>query len=197
MWRDSCMRAGAESKAGFYRGRDGFRALSSICAITTTMPDDNRISADLSAENKTTLLAALTTIRSLLPFLINLTPEDRMVMPKMGDKSMAFDEKVAGYMNTLPEFMPGFVSAAEVEKDRALRASLTDVVREVGTLASSLNDTLMVISSEIWMADLAYYQSLRLGVRRGIKGAKAAYDDLQVRFPGSRPKRDPGMQPAV
>lgn len=161
------------------------------------MPDDNRISVEISAEDKTAILEAIATIRAKLPFLINLSPADRIALPKMSDKSLAFDEKAAGYMTTLPEFVPGYVDVAEVAKDRALREALADVARELSALASSMEDTQMVIASEIWMADLGYYQSVRLGAKRGIAGAKVAYDDLRTRFPGgTRTKAAPATPPA-
>lgn len=43
----------------------------------------------------------------------------------------------------------------------------------------------MLISSEIWMSDLSFYQSVRQGAKRGVAGAQAAYEDLAARFPGN------------
>ena len=42
----------------------------------------------------------------------------------------------------------------------------------------------MVVSSEIWKADLAYYKNARDAALRGIAGAKTIYEDLSPRFPG-------------
>lgn len=118
------------------------------------MPDDNRISAVLTPADKQAIADAIAVIRTKLPFLRNLTPEERVTLPKMSDKSVAFDEKCAGYMASLPSLVPGFVNVAEVNKDRALRKEVADVVREIVALGASGEDTLMIIASEIWMADL-------------------------------------------
>lgn len=155
------------------------------------MPDDNRISASLTDADKQTILDAVTTIKAKLPFLVSLTPEDRVTMPKMSDKSVAFDEKCATYMDSLPSLVPGFVNVAEVKKDRELRAQLAGVAAEIAALAASVDDTLMVISSELWMADLSFYQSVRQGAKRSVSGAQAAYDDLSQRFPGAKPAPTP------
>jgi len=40
--------------------------------------------------------------------------------------------------------------------------------------------------SEVWMADLAYYQSVREAAHRNRAGAQDVYDDLRQRFPGVR-----------
>lgn len=118
------------------------------------MPDDNRISAVLTPADKQAIADAIAVIRTKLPFLRNLTPEERVTLPKMSDKSVAFDEKCAGYMASLPSLVPGFVNVAEVNKDRALRKEVADVVREIVALGASGEDTLMIMPSEIWMADL-------------------------------------------
>ena len=152
------------------------------------MPDTNRISASLSDTDLQDIINAAATIRSRLPFLLNLTTEDRMMLPKMGDKSIGFDEKCATFMDSLPTLVPGFVDTDEVKKDRALRNKLSGVAAELNSLASSLNDTLMVVSSEIWMANLAFYQNVRQGAKRSVTGAQGAYAELSQRFPGSNGK---------
>jgi hypothetical protein len=93
-------------------------------------------------------------------------------------------EKAANYMTTMPELVPGFVKVAEVEKDRELRVELAAIARQINALNEMVADTLMVVSSEIWMADLSFYQSVRQAAKRGVPGAQAAYDDLATRFPG-------------
>ena len=149
------------------------------------MPDDNRISAQLTDANKTTILQKVSEIRALLPFLINLTPDERQTLPKLGDKTLAFDEKSASYMEANPKLVPGFVEIAELEKDRALRNPLNDIVRELDSLTSAVDDTATLVGHEIYMAELAFYQNVRQAAKRGVSGAQTIYDDLKDRFPGS------------
>lgn len=158
------------------------------------MPDDNRISAVLTDANKQAILDAVTLIRTKLPFLLTLTPDEAMALPKMSDKSVGFDEKCVSYMDSLPTLVPGFVSVPEAAKDRVLRAQLAAIARELSALNDSVDDTLKIVASEIWMADLSFYQSVRQGAKRGVAGAQAAYDDLSQRFPGAGGK--PAVAPA-
>ncbi len=148
------------------------------------MPNDNRISADVTAANKTVIMTKLTEINALLPFLINLTKDERITLPKLGSTSLAFDEQCASYMATAPNLIPPFVDAAEVTKDRNLRVVLADVLRETRKLCEKLDDSLMLVGSEIWMADLSFYQTVRQAARRDVPGADTIYDDLKARFPG-------------
>lgn len=161
------------------------------------MPNDNRISAVLTAQNKTAILSKITEIKALLPFLINLTKAERIQLPKLGPASLAFDEHCASYMNSAPNLVPPYVDAAEVSKDRALRVDLAEVARELRKLLEQVDDTVMLVGSEIWMADLSFYQTVRHAARRDVAGADTVYDDLKERFPGTGgdPEEEPTPTP--
>jgi hypothetical protein len=149
-----------------------------------TMPNDNRISAVVLPADKAAILTKLTEINALLPFLINLTKDERITLPKLGTASLAFDEQCTSYMASAPNLVPPFVDAAEVNKDRALRLVLADLLRESKKLCEKLDDTLLLVGSEIWMADLSFYQTVRQAAKRDVPGADTVYDELRVRFPG-------------
>ena len=104
-------------------------------------------------------------------------------MPKFGAASLAFDEQCASYMASAPNLVPPFVTVAEVAKDRALRLVLSDIVRELRKLCEMVDDTLMQVGSEIWLADLSFYQTVRQAARRDVPGADTIYDELKERFP--------------
>lgn len=148
------------------------------------MPNDNRISAEVTPANKVVALTKLTEFKAINPFLINLTKDERITLPKLGAASLQFDEQCASYMASAPNLIPPFVDPAEVTKDRNLRLVLADFLRETRKLCEMLDDTLLLVGSEIWMADLSFYQTVRQAARRDVPGADAIYDDLKARFPG-------------
>lgn len=150
----------------------------------TTMPNDNRISAEVTAANKTVILTKIAEIKALLPFLINLTKAERITLPKLGPASLAFDEQCGSYMASAPNLVPPFVTPAEVAKDRALRLVLADLFREAKKLCEQLDDTLLLVGSEVWMADISFYQTVKQAARRDVPGSDTVYDDLKMRFPG-------------
>jgi hypothetical protein len=152
------------------------------------MPDMNRVSASIASADITTINGAVATILSKLPFLVGLSDSERQTMLKMGDKTEGTHEKCLGYMGSNPEFLPGFVNKAEVDKDQALRATIMQFYPQLSTMFRAVDDTLMVLNSELWMADLAYYQNVREASGRGVPGAQKIYDDLKTRFPGRPPK---------
>lgn len=153
------------------------------------MSSDNRISVSISPETKAQVIAKIRELKSLMPFLINLTLDERKDIVKLKDKSVAFDQKCASYMAARPELIPGFIDTAELTKDRALMADLADIFRELNMLNEGVEDTMSLAGSEAFMADLAFYQSVRQAAKRGVPGSDAIYYDLRLRFPGRPPNK--------
>ena len=148
------------------------------------MPNDNRISAVLTSADLAAILTKIAEIKTLLPFLLNLTKDERVALPKIGPGSLAFDVQCTTFMDSSPNLVPPFVDVAEVAKDRTLRVQLETVFRETAKLCEMVDDTRMVVGSEIWMADLSFYQTARQAARRNVPGADTVYDILKERFPG-------------
>ncbi len=67
---------------------------------------DNKVSAKLSSADREAVMQAITTIREKLPFLIDLTTEERKGLPKLGDKSRAFVSKALEIATQNPDFLP-------------------------------------------------------------------------------------------
>ena len=57
---------------------------------------ENQISASLTPANRQAVMDAIATIKDKLPFLVDLTTEERRTLPKMGDKSRAFVTMIWG-----------------------------------------------------------------------------------------------------
>jgi hypothetical protein len=80
------------------------------------MPD-NRISATLSQADQQAVLDAVNTIRQKLPFLIDLSPEERHTLLRMGDKSRGFVAQALEVATLNPDILPRSFDAAEMRKD--------------------------------------------------------------------------------
>lgn len=75
------------------------------------------ISATLAQADREALLAAVATIKEKLPFLIDLTADERKALPKMGDKSRAFVSKALEVATQNPNFLPRSFDLGELRKD--------------------------------------------------------------------------------
>jgi hypothetical protein len=121
------------------------------------MPD-NRVSAELSEADQQAVLAAIETIRQKLPFLIDLTPEQRRSLPKMGDKSQAFVSKALAVAQHNSNFLPRSFSVEEMARDVTLAEALQPIMVSLTRLQEQLEDTCTEVGSEAYMAALVVYQ---------------------------------------
>lgn len=168
-------------------------------ALTTSpnrpMASDNRISLEISAAQKAAIVSAVTALKTALQgIVINLTKEERQSLPKIGDKTLAFDEKCKAYMAARPELVPSFLDMAELTKDRTAIDDLLPCLRELAPLCEGLEDTITLAYSDVYVADLAFHQNVKQAAKRGIPGTDTIYDDLKTRFPG-RPKAESPTPP--
>jgi hypothetical protein len=78
----------------------------------------NRISLQISEADVTEILAAVKVLQDkLVPHLIDLGPEDRRGLPKMGSKTVSFVGKALDYARDHKEFCPPFVELEEFQRD--------------------------------------------------------------------------------
>lgn len=158
---------------------------------TSYMSLPNRISATLSDADKATVLAAIQTIRTKLPFLVGLDDAARKELPRLGPKTVGYDMDCQAAMTARPDLIPSFVNQPELAKDRALWAPLGEILTELSALCGAAQDSFDILGSEIFDADRAFHANVREASKRGMAGAKTIYDQIKVRFPG-RPRGSSG-----
>jgi hypothetical protein len=56
----------------------------------------------------------------------------------------------------------------------------------IAQLEEGINDTQMTAGSEAYQAALIFYNSAKVAATQGIAGAKAVYEQLKKRFPGTK-----------
>jgi len=127
----------------------------------------------------------------LRPYLTPRTPEQRQVMLKMADKTVAFVTKTGDYAAANPGFVPAFVDLPEFTQDAAALTGLAPLHQLLEALALDTDSTMMVAGSDAYAAALVLYNNIKFLARNKQPGAQAAYDDLSQRFPGGGSGRPP------
>ena len=144
---------------------------------------DNKINFSIPDEVITDVTTKLNdVVTALKPYLIALTPTERMEMPKMGDGTLPFVQKCLNYCQTNPEFAPGYIDFVGLASDMKAFEQLLPLQRMVLQLENQLNDTTMQAGTESYVSSLAYYNAVKLATRMDAPGAKAIYEDLKKRF---------------
>jgi hypothetical protein len=118
--------------------------------------DPNRISATLSTDDQQAVLNAIEGIRQKLPFLIDLSADDRNGMAKLGDKTRGFVRKGVDIANEHSSmFATGFL--AEMRKDSQLFETLAPILLAVDRLRKQVEDTSVQVGAEAYAAARTVY----------------------------------------
>jgi hypothetical protein len=133
---------------------------------------ENRINATLTAADQQAVMTAINTIREKLPFLIDLSPDERRALPKMGDKSRAFVSQALDVATQNSDFLPRSFDVEEMRKDVELVTALQSISTSLTQLQELVEDSYLAAGSEAYMAALAVYNYAQAS------GKGAALDNL-------------------
>ncbi|MCC5630471.1 hypothetical protein [Nostoc sphaeroides] len=150
---------------------------------------DNKVSAKLSSADREAVMQAITTIREKLPFLIDLTTEERKALPKLGDKSRAFVSKALEIGTQNPDFLPRSFDLNEMRQDIELFEALYPILLSLTQLQELVDDTSVAVGSEAYAAGLMVYNYAKVSGKGA--GLESMIDDLGRRFARKAKKVQP------
>ena len=148
-------------------------------AVPTPIPKDVVTEAVTSINKAIDLIKAYTVI---------LTTEERKKLPKAGDKTYSFLQKGEEYSESDPQFLPPFVTAAEIKTFLDNYDSLRPLVQVLNQLASDVNDTSMFNISNSYTRVLQYYRLVQQGAKNNVANGKEISKDLSIRFARNKKK---------
>lgn len=156
----------------------------------------NRISLDIPDDDMQAILAAIATIEEkLLPHLVDLHPEDRRALPKMGPKTVDFVSATLDHINADASFKPVFVDVDEFTRDLAAVGALRKLQQPISKIADMIEDSLLLSGSEAYTAALACYQGIKAAAKLNMPGAMVAASDLAGRYPRRASRGTEAPQP--
>jgi hypothetical protein len=150
---------------------------------------DNKVSAKLSPADREAVMQAISTIRQKLPFLIDLTTEERKALPKLGDKSRGFVSKALEIAAQNPDFLPRSFDLDEMRRDIELFEALYPILLSLTQLQELVDDTSVAVGSEAYAAGLMVYNYAKASGKGA--GLETMVDDLGRRFARKAKKVQP------
>ena len=107
---------------------------------------ENLIEVNIPEADMSEINQAITTLNEkLLPHLVNLSPGDRLELPKMGDKTVAFVTKSISHMEENPNLIPKYLEVAPVKVDLAAIEMLRKILSALKNLADMADDTMLPV----------------------------------------------------
>ena len=121
----------------------------------------NRINATVSKDDMAVVQAAIETINTTLPFLIDLTPPERIAIPKLSDKNHAFVRKALEIATQNQGMLARSFSIDDMRKHTELLESLATVRLTLGKICNMVDDTTMLVGAEAFAAARAVYAATK------------------------------------
>lgn len=159
------------------------------------MPYAN-ISTTLPAADVTTIKNDITAIRALLPFLINLSKQERRTIPKTGTESVGFVQGSLTAAKDHPEILPATFIVTEFDKDVTLFTQLLELLSLLQGLANGVDDTTLAVGSEAKRQALQFYNLLQNAAKTN-PGLQPLVDQLGILFRKSQTPTPPPAPPPV
>lgn len=145
------------------------------------MPYTN-IDATVTDTQRAAVFAAITQVETNLDFLINLTPQERQALPKMGSATQSFVSKALEIAGNNPQFVPPYVDVPAMQKDYDLAMRLQGIEMQLASLLEKVSDTNLAAGSEAYVTGLTIYNSIKAAAKVNVPGAKALAAELAERF---------------
>jgi hypothetical protein len=140
----------------------------------------NAISQSLTPVQKAAAATAVSDLKLIFTWFLNLNPDDRKSIVKMGDKSEAFVRKVLQVLKANPS-VAGTLDLTEFEKDLVLFDDLREFAALLTPFYEGLNDTMLLLGSELIQQANTGYANIKEAAKTN-SALTAAADELGARY---------------
>jgi hypothetical protein len=145
---------------------------------------NNRIDTVISDPDLATVNGAINTIEATLSFLIGLTVEERIQLPKINVANKSFTQDAINAVVNNGTMLPAYLDQTAMQNDMNLYNQLDKIAGRMRQVLEKLDDTQMLAGSEAYVAALTAYKLFAAAATAGIPGSDAVYDTLKERFAG-------------
>ena len=145
---------------------------------------NNRIDTVISDADLAKVNTALNDIESTLSFLIGLTVDERVQLPKINVVNKSFTQDAINAVVNNSAMLPAYLDKTAMEKDMDLYLQLDKLAIRIRQLLEKIDDTQMLAGSEAFVAALTAYKLFAAAAAAGVAGSDAVYDTLKERFAG-------------
>ena len=154
------------------------------------MAQQDLIAVNIPETDLAEINEAIDTLHSkLMPHLQTLSSQERIALPKMGDKTVAFVQKAMEYSQKNSDLVPSFLDLKALGIDVKAVHSLRELTQRLNPVTDALNDSLTLSGSEAYQGALVFYNNVKNAAKAKAPNAASIYDDLSARFPGAPTKK--------
>jgi len=144
--------------------------------------NNNRVNAVMTSDQLANVKTLFAAIQAQLPFLVGLSPAERVNLPKINVSNKAFTEDAFNALRNNSTLFPPFMDTNALQNDLSLFAQLDELSAICRQLSEKIDDTRIIAGSEAYTTALSVYRISEAAAIAGMPGSKAIYQQLKARF---------------
>ena len=152
------------------------------------MPYAN-LNASLSDADRALILQKTVEIKALMPFLVNLTVQERKKGIKMGAKAEGFIVDILYTLENNVQYVPPFVNPTDITTDIGAYINLLTIELRLKSLSEALADTRLALLQELMPSALAVYANVKQAAKANVPGSDTALNRLKPYFKKEKKKK--------
>ena len=147
------------------------------------MARTNKITGTFTDAAKATVITKITEIKTLMPFLISLTVEDRKRLKGIGNKNLSYVQKCLEGAIAFPDELKKNFDTAEYKKDVEMFNSLVGAFTSCAALLELMDDSMKAAGIDAMASSSEVYASLKTSAKSNAN-VKAILAEIGERFKG-------------
>jgi len=147
------------------------------------------LSVTITSQQKAEIIEKIAAVKAALPFLINLTPDERQALRKVAEKRQGYVNDVMIAVKANPTMIPPVINTEEYFKDALLYNDMAEIMAHLKTLYEGINDTYMAAGNEaISVTDQCY--GILKQAAKGNAALSSTVQELAKHFKSQRSKKE-------
>lgn len=148
------------------------------------------LSISITPADKAAILTKIGEIKALMPFLINLTPQERKRLRKKGTKRTGYVNDVYQAVQNNQTVIPATFNVAAYKQDKFAGDDLTDIDDQLIPLFEGISDTLLLLGVELMKQSDSGYDYLKRAAKDNAS-IQAIVEQIAKAFAGQGKKKTP------
>ncbi len=150
----------------------------------TTMLE--RFNLEVTPDIENQLIQHIREAKALLPFLVDLSIEERLRVPKLSRKNVDFLDRSLLHARSYPQYVPPYIDGTTLAKVVELKDCLYRIYGDLHYLHGIFKDTIMLVESEAYAAARVFYKSVKAAAKEGGADAEIIAKDLAYHYKKKR-----------
>jgi hypothetical protein len=152
------------------------------------MARTNKITAEITPEGKALILANIEEVKTMMPYLINLTTEERTKLKGIGNKNLAYVQKCLEAALANPSELKANFDLLEFQRDVTLFNNLVAIKMACLSLVELVDDSMKATGIDAMGAASEVYAALKLAAKNNAN-VKTIVDEIGARFVAQKKPR--------